>query len=241
MTSTLTRTRPPRSADGHELRLAPRSSRRRPLFAVSSAMLVAVSVAVFTSLYLRAGHEVSVLAVSEHVEQGQALTGSDLSVERISLSPGVSAIPAASVGSIVGRRAAVTLEPGSLLVPGDLSRSSSVPAGYAVVGVALKSGQLPAAGVTAGETVDIVMTGTPGSPYSGSATGASSQQGSTPASGPGTILAPAALVSDVAFPSSSSGSDAVVVSVVVPRALAPIIASASAAGEAALVVVASGS
>ena len=239
MTSTLIRTRPARALDDGDLRLAPRGRQRRPLLAVASVVLVVACVAVFASLYVRAGHQVSVLAMARPVEQGQSLVASDLEIVRISLSPGVLAVPAGSADTVLGRRVAVPLEPGTLLVPADLSGGPSVPPGDAIVGVALKPSQLPAAGVASGDDVDVVMTGVPGSPYGASGL-ASGPSISGAVSGPGTILAPGAQVSEVSLPSPSSGSDVVVVSLIVPRALAPIIASASAAGQAALVVVTSG-
>jgi SAF domain len=242
VTATLTRTRPVKAPDTTQLRLEPQGIKRRPLLAVASAVLVAVSVATFASLYLRAGHQQSVLAVAQPVQQGQVLTGSDLKVVRISLGSGISSVSATAADRVVGRPVTVALEPGALLTPSDLARGLPVPPGDAIVGVALKSGQLPASGVVPGEDVDVVMTGPQDSPYT--ASGTTSTPG-TPVygavSGPGTILAPDVLVSDVAVPSASSGSDTVVVSLVVPRALAPIIASASVAGQAALVVIASGS
>jgi Flp pilus assembly protein CpaB len=200
------------------------------LLALSSALLVALCVAVFASVYLRAGHQVSVIAVARSVPEGQTLTGNDLTIVRMSIAPGVLAIPATAVDSVMGRRVAVPVESGTLLTPGDLAHGSYVPPGDAVVGVALKQGQLPATGVAPGQYVDVVMTGSPGSPFTASPTGG----------GPGTILAPGVLVSAVTQPSASSGSDIEVVSLVMSRALAPIIASASAANQAALVVIASG-
>ena len=230
MAATLTRTRPAKLSDGRELRLAPQVRQRRPLLALSSALLVALCVAVFASVYLRAGHQVSVIAVARSVPEGQTLTGNDLTIVRMSIAPGVLAIPATAVDSVMGRRVAVPVESGTLLTPGDLAHGSYVPPGDAVVGVALKQGQLPATGVAPGQYVDVVMTGSPGSPFTVSPTGG----------GPGTILAPGVLVSAVTQPSASSGSDIEVVSLVMSRALAPIIASASAANQAALVVIASG-
>lgn len=241
MATTLTRSRPSGDSEVGDLRFEPRTSRRRrPVLALLSALLVVLSITVFTSLYLRAGNQVSVLAVAQPVAQGDVLTAADLTVVRISLSSGVSAIDADMAGSVVGRRVAMPLVPGALLVATDISSASSPPSGYAIVGVALKPGQLPASGVFAGETVDVVMTGVPGAPYTASDS-QSQDQSQASVSGPGTILAPGALVTDVAPPSASAGSDNVVVSLEVSRALAPVIASSSAAGQAALVVVASGS
>lgn len=240
MVATLTRRQPTSKSDPRELRFSPRTARRRPILAVSSALLVAVCITVFASVYLHAGHQVSALAIAHPVAQGQILADNDLTVVRLSLSPAVAAISASSAANIVGRRAAVALEPGALLVPADLADLPSPPSGYAITGVAVKQSQMPASGVVPGDAVDVVMTEPPGTPYSATGNDVSEQSESEGVSGAGTILAPDVLVTEVNSSSLASGSDTVIVSLEIPRTLAPIIASASAAGEAALVVVAPG-
>lgn len=61
--------------------------------------------------------------------------------------------------------------------------------------------------------------------------------GGGPSSAAGSVIAPNATVVGVASPSTQSGSNKSVVSLEVPSVLAPLVASASAAGEAALVLV----
>jgi hypothetical protein len=236
--TTLTRIRPGSPGGGNDLRLEPTGKRRRPLLAIGSIVLVAASVAAFTSAYLRAGHKESVLEVTAPVSQGQILSADDLAPATLSVSSGVSVVPATAASSVIGRRVSVPLVPGTLLADADLDADAIPPPGNAVVGIALKAGQMPAAGVSPGDAVDIVLTGSPGSPDTASVPAVSAGPPvSGPVSGPGTVLAPGVLVTDVATPSASSGSDTFVVSVIVARALAPIVASASAAGQAALVVV----
>jgi hypothetical protein len=128
----------------------------------------------------------------------------------------------------------------------ELVAGSAPPAGEAVVGVAVKASQLPAGGVTPGQTVDVVLTGPPDS--SGVAVGGPGTSGSGigPGAVPGQPSLPSAIaadvtVSEVAPPSASSGGDTTVVSLLVPIASAPGVAAVSAAGQAALILVAPGS
>ena len=79
----------------------------------------------------------------------------------------------------------MTVMSGSLLTPGDVSSAPPIAAGYAVVGLALKQGQLPAAGSVPGDQVMVIQTGAPGSPL-GSFVGPSSSpaaDGSSPVTG----------------------------------------------------------
>ncbi|MHB8328478.1 MAG: SAF domain-containing protein [Acidimicrobiales bacterium] len=199
--------------------------------------------ALFVSAYLKAGHQVSVLAVARAVPEGAVLHTTDLAVARISASRGILPIPVADAAAVVGRRAAVSLVPGGLLTLGDLSDAPTLPEGEAIVGVAAKSSQLPASGVVPGETVDVVLTGLPGSPaviVGGSASSTPSSSGSVQSLLPtlaGTVLAPDVTVAGVGL-QTSTNTDTTNVSLLVPLALAPVVASASAAGQVALVVVA---
>jgi len=239
LTSTLTRIRPERS-DGKELRLKPAGRQRRPLLAAGSLVLIAASIAVFAGAYVRAGHQESVLVTANSVAQGQLLSPADLTTTRISLSSNVDAIPASEANAVVNRRVSVPLVAGTLLAPGDLTSNDSPPAGSAVVGVAIKSGQMPAEGIVPGDWVDVIMTGPPGSPDVSMSTASSdSQTGSEEGVGPGAVLGSNILVTAVSAAPASSGPDSVVASLLVPRLLAPAMANASAAGQAALVIVAS--
>ncbi len=190
---------------------------------------------------MKAGRQVPVLAVTQVVNQGDTLTAADVTTVRLSASAGVRTIPADEIGVVVGQRASVKLEPASLLVPADLTTSMGPPAGTAVVGVEVKASQLPASGLQPGDTVDAVLTGIPGA-----STSSIGPTGTTPVGGvgtgpeapePGTVLAAGVTVTDVAVSSPSAGTDTTVISLLVPSTLAPLIASASAAGQVALVVV----
>jgi SAF domain len=238
MATTLTRNRPNQQPTVEPLRFLGNTNRRRPVIAVASLVLITFCMTAFSSIYLHAGDRVSVLVLAHDVPQGQVLTQGDLSTVKISLAGRLDSVSAADVNQIVGRTASVPLLRGTLLGIGELSRHGGPAKGMAIVGVATKVGQLPAGGVADGDTVNVILTGSPATlaggipevPTTGSAS-ASGQQLEI-----GGVLAQDATVTGVAPPQSSSP-DTIVVSVLISSSLAPLVASASAAGQAALVLV----
>jgi hypothetical protein len=240
MSMTMTRGRRDRHQPVDPPRFLGNVHRRRPVVAIASLVLVTFCVAIFTSMYLHAGNRVAVLALAHNVPQGHAITRKDLIAVRISLSAELSPIPAEDVGGIVGRMAVVPLLRGTLLSPSELTVRGGPAPGEAIVGVATKVGQLPAGGVGDGDTVDVILTGSPstltGEPSESAASTSTSGSGSDGPFQIGGVLARNATVTGVATPTSSSP-DTIVVSVLIPASLAPLVASASAGGQAALALV----
>ena len=72
----------------------------------------------FTGMYEKAGSTCAGLAVARTVEVGQPISAGDLVEVRVVLSPGLDPVPAGDEASVIGRRAAVSLVPGSLFYRG---------------------------------------------------------------------------------------------------------------------------
>lgn len=195
MTSLLQRT-PPQS--GSEEKRVPSSSsfrlpvnprHRRSVLGAASAVVVFVSVGVFAHLYSNAGRQTAVLVVTHPIQQGQVLTAADLGQTSVAVGPGVASIPVAEAPQVLGKVAALSAPTGSLLTPGDVSSMSPIPVGDAVVGLALKDGQLPADGLEPGDQVMVVETGALGSPlgaFVGSSSPAGTSSGSSSVTSSGT-------------------------------------------------------
>jgi hypothetical protein len=207
--------------------------------------VVGASIATFAGLYASAGHRTAAIVVERPLVQGQAITSADLGQANVSVSETVRYIPVADASVLEGKRAAAAIPAGSLLTTGDLATAPAVAAGGAVVGLALKDGQFPAGGLSPGEQVLVVQTGTPGSPLSApvSSPSAGSPSTSTTASGSalvGTgagVLVPTASVVSVTAPASESGgSYALLVSIEVASTVAPVVATASSADQVSLVL-----
>ncbi|MHB1516911.1 MAG: hypothetical protein ACYCVN_01045 [Acidimicrobiales bacterium] len=213
--------------------------RRRPLLAVGSVLLVFTSIAVFAAAYSSAGRQTAVLIVTSTVQRGAPFTAGMLGEASAAVSGGAEPIPATEASMLSGKRAAVTLPAGSLLTSEDVSSSPAIPTGDAVVGLALKAGQLPASGVEAGDAVMIVETGAPGAPTAAppvAVSGAGATAGGGVPFTTGTLV-PRAFIFDVAAPSpADSSSISQLVSVEVPATEAAAVSAVAAADEVALVL-----
>lgn len=238
---------------------------RRAVVAVASLVVICASVASFVSLYSSAGHKTAVILVQQALVEGQPITAAQLGQADVSVSSGVAVIPVAEASIVLGKRAANAVAAGSLLTPGDLTSAPTVPAGSAVVGLALKDGQFPSSGLVPGEQVMVVQTAIPGSPLSapvnrtattssggaslptatsagGTSTGGSSSLGATVLSGSGTgvLVAQATVFSTSTPAANASGGSALLIAVEVSSAIAPDVATAASAGQVSLVLLAQG-
>ncbi len=235
-----------RSAAPAERGLPSPARTRRPLLAVGSVAVIVASVAAFVAIYSGATHQVPVLVVVRAVAPGQQITAADLGQDGISSSGSLAAVPVSQASAVVGRLAEVPLVPGSLLLMADVTGGQPIKPGDAVVGIALKDGQLPASGLQPGDRVMVVQTEAPGSPVT-SPTANPTSSGSAPTTlaappsggigSPTGVLVPDAAVSAVAPPTSgSSASETQLVSVEVSQTQAAQVSVAAAADQISLVL-----
>lgn len=229
---------PPRGESKTEFRLPVTPRSRRPLVAIVSAVLVFTSIAVFASVYSSASHQTPALVVVQTIQEGQRITGADLGQANVAISGGVTPIPASSASLLAGKRAAVKIPAGTLLTLGDVTGSTPIAAGDAVVGMALKDGQFPSTGVESGDQVMIVQTASPGAPLTATGTGAAPQGVGGSTAG---VLVPLATVFAVGPPAANSTSSAsLLVSVEVSTTLAAAVSTAASAGQVSLVLLPQG-
>ncbi|KAF6000307.1 SAF domain-containing protein [Streptomyces sp. WAC00263] len=130
--------------------------RRRPGVIALSLALIAAGGTGVAVLLLQVGHRTEVVTVVRDVQVGQVLTDDDLGKASISLDPAVKAVHADKLNSVVGKRAAVELKPGSLLAPSQVTKDSLVKAGEQLVPIGLKPEQVPATALVPGQKVELV-------------------------------------------------------------------------------------
>jgi hypothetical protein len=130
--------------------------RRRPGVIALSLALIAAGGAGVAVLLLQVGNRTEVVTVVRDVHVGQVVTEDDLGKASIALDPAVKAVRAGDLDSVVGKRAAVELKPGSLLAPSQVTKDSLVKAGEQLVPIGLKPEQVPATALAPGQKVQLV-------------------------------------------------------------------------------------
>ena len=119
---------------------------------IAGAFTLVVSALVAGLLYANVGSRHPVVAIARPVAAGQVIQPTDLRQVLASSVDGIRTTPWSSRSSVVGRTAAVSLVPGSLLNPNQLATGAAIDPTAAVVGAVLKPGQFPA-GLRPGDKV----------------------------------------------------------------------------------------
>ena len=178
------------------------------------ALLVVVCALGFALVAGRVDHRRTVLALVRPVTVGQRLTSADVASVRVSAGSGMATLPASSLSDVVGQTVAVSLPAGALLSRAELG-AVSLPAGQAVVAIAVQPGQAPP-DLTAGEHVTLVRM--PPSAAAGNTAPGGGSSGEAPAS-----TSWSGVVTGVEPVADSQGTE--VVSVQLPAAQAQLVAA----------------
>ncbi len=221
--STAVRDRDAAAANGHavnvaSLRLPLATRQRKPGYIALAVILIIGLAAAFGWFYQSSGAKAPVLVVIAPVAAGHPVLRQDLST--IDVSGGVVAVAGDHMDSVLGEIATVDLLPNTLLQRSMVTSADTLPSGDAQVGVALKGGQVPAEGLSPGDSVEIV---------------ALPDKGATGAGQSAAVLVSSAKVfAAVTDPAQVGG---LLVTVTVPAASAVPVAQASGTGLVALVKV----
>ncbi|MFG3390587.1 SAF domain-containing protein (plasmid) [Streptomyces enissocaesilis] len=150
--------------------------RRRPGVIALSLALIAAGGAGVAVLLLQVGDRTDVVTVVRDVQVGQILTEQDLGKASVALDPAVKAVRVDKMDSVVGKRAAVELKPGSLLSPSQVTKDSLVKAGEQLVPIGLKPEQVPATALVPGQKVQLVHVPAQGAAEAGEESGTEGPQ-----------------------------------------------------------------
>jgi hypothetical protein len=209
-------------------RIAPLRRERKPTLILAGLLLALACGTLTAAIYLRVGGRTPVLAVARDVPAGHAIAARDLTEARISYDRTLHAVTAALRDQVVGRVAAVDLKAGSLLTSEELT-SGTVPGfGEAVVGVALKAGQLPADQPRAGDLVVVLLV----PPANAGAASANEPKAGA------SVLVPVARV--FSAQPGANGSDLTAISLVVDQDQVAAVARAQATGQVAVALLPAG-
>lgn len=197
--------------------------RRRPGVIALSLALIAAGGAGVAVLLFQVGHRTDVVTVVRDVQAGQVLTEEDLGRASVALDPVVKAVRADDLKSVVGRRAAVELKPGSLLASSQVTSDNVVKTGEQLVPIGLEPKQVPATDLVPGQKVQLVHV---------------PAQGTTDAGNPADIAAQTIDGRVVKASGAAPGTGVVVVDVATSASDGPTAAAWEAAGALRLVLAA---
>ncbi|MBL1086735.1 SAF domain-containing protein [Streptomyces actinomycinicus] len=110
-----------------------------------------------------ASSRTKVLAVAHDVPAGQVLTAADVTVAEVSADAALTPMPASDKAAVVGKRTAVDLRQGGLLLASQLTAGTGLGDNKQQVGVLVKRGQAPAGTLFPGDKVLAVTTPAQGS------------------------------------------------------------------------------
>ncbi|WP_079177120.1 SAF domain-containing protein [Streptomyces sp. MUSC 14] len=155
----------PTSPDRSELPItttAPVKRERRWSVAALSIVLAVLCALGAVWAVNSASSRTKVLAVARDVPAGQVLTASDVTVAEVSADAALSPMPASEKASVLGRRTAVDLRQGGLLLASQLAAGTGLGDDQQQVGVLVKRGQAPAGTLASGDKVLAVTVPAPG-------------------------------------------------------------------------------
>jgi hypothetical protein len=213
----------PTAPAGRRLPSAPRE--RKPALAALAVLLILGGALGASFLVIQSGQRVAAIEISQPIGAGQQIPPSAVQQVQIASGTGLSFVPWDQAGQVTRFYAVSAIPPGTLLTSGMVASTGTSTAGRAVLGLALKDGQLPR-GLQDGDHVAIYQV--------------SNAQESCPGTA-GSMLAADAVVLAIGTPSVTSGSSALAdVEVAVNPAEAGAVACNAANGMVGIAVLPSG-
>jgi hypothetical protein len=222
-------TGPAQPSVGDRLPTPPRE--RKPALAALAVLLILLGALGATTLVLQAGDRIEVVKVTADIQAGESVgTGNTTSV-LVAADDSINYVKWSQLDSLKSYKAKSTIYKGTVVIGDMFTQGSSLPAGKASVGVALKQGQYPA-DIKPGDVVAVYNVGT-GNSGSGSGSGGSDSSSSSSSGAP--------IVPDAKVNTRSDDSDSTIstgnlsLTLLVDESDAAAVARAAAAGAVAIV------
>ena len=197
-------------------RRAPRAARERKPGLAALALLLIVGGALGAAyLVVQNGHRVAAIEITQPLGAGQRIPPNALREVEIAPGAGLGYVPWSEAGQVTQFYAATAIPSGTLLSGAMVARTNNLAAGKAVLGLALKDGQLPD-GLQAGDRVNVYEVSDAAQSYPGTA---------------GSVLATDAMVLGISAPAAASSQSAIDVRVALAPAAAGAVACNAANGN----------
>jgi hypothetical protein len=181
----------PTAPVGRRLPSAPRE--RKPALAALAVLLIIGGALGAGLLVIQSGKRVAAIEISQQIGAGQQIPLSAIQQVQITAGSGLAYVPWAEASQVARYFTISTIPPGTLLTRQMVATTGTSVAGRAVLGLALKDGQLPH-GLQDGDHVDVYQV--------------SDAQETCPGGSGGTLAADAVVLA-IGAPSAASGSTAI--------------------------------
>ena len=137
---------------------------RRPLMLALMVLLMVISALAGWFFVQKSTERVAVVGVAREVAWGQQIQASDLVAVEMVSDPSLKPVSWDQRSTLVGQLAATDLRAGTLLTARSVTDVQVPPAGKALVGIQVKSGQVPVTPLSAQDRVLLVPAGQPATP-----------------------------------------------------------------------------
>ncbi|MGW7409607.1 hypothetical protein ACWGI9_38945 [Streptomyces sp. NPDC054833] len=166
---------PAQPSVGDRLPTPPRE--RKPALAALAVLLILLGALGATTLVLRAGDRIEVVKVTKQIEAGESV-GDNVTSVMVAADDSINYVKWSQLATLKTLKAKSTIYPDTVVMGQMFAEGSSLPAGKAAVGVALKEGQYPA-DIKSGDVVAVynVDTSSSGSDKTGSGAGSTTSGG----------------------------------------------------------------
>ncbi|WP_031042290.1 hypothetical protein [Streptomyces sp. NRRL F-5650] len=221
---------PAQPSVGDRLPSPPRE--RKPALAALAVLLILLGALGATVLVLQVGDRVEAIQVTADIKPGASITEDNIKVVMVNDDSGAHFVPWDQRASLMKLQAKSTIYSGTVVVGEMFGAKAQMPEGKASVGLALKDGQYYA-DIKSGDTVAAYRVGTSGS--SGSSSSDSSDKGSSSSSSGNGFIANASVESVKGEGDATVSTGGKSITLLVDEGDAAALASASSAGEVALV------
>lgn len=137
----------------------PRTAPRRRSLAQGALAVLLIAGGALTAGYvvLRMGSTQDYLAVARPVQARAVITQDDLVVVRVNDAVGIEPITASKINLVIGKRAVMTLVPGTLLTAAQLTATAVPAPGHQLIGLGLEDDQMPKTRLKPGAQVLLVV------------------------------------------------------------------------------------
>jgi hypothetical protein len=202
-------------------RRAPRAVReRKPGLAALALLLILGGALGAAYLVIQNGHRVAAIEITQALGPGEQIPFGALREVQIAPGAGINYVPWGEASQVSQFFAASAIPPGTLLSSGMVARTNNLAAGKAVVGLALKDGQLPD-GLQVGDRVDLYEVSDAAQSCPGAA---------------GSLLATNAVVLGITAPAAATSQSAIDVRIALTPTVAGAVACSAANGNVGIAV-----